>query len=52
MPLRYIAVIRGIDLGLIVTATALRVRSSCDVDEASILGRWGLVALLRDVDAD
>ena len=50
--LRYIAAIRGIDLGLIATATALRVRSSCDVDEASILGRWGPRPLLRDVDAD
>lgn len=39
--LRCIAVIRDIDLGLIVTATALRVRSRCDVDEAPILGRWG-----------
>lgn len=52
MLLRYIAAIRGIDLDLIATATALRVRSSCDVDEASILGRWGPRPLLRDVDAD
>lgn len=50
--LRYIAAIRGIDLDLIATATALRVRSSCDVDEASILRRWGPRPLLRDVDAD